>query len=41
MKTGLYSIFHNYELNRIFSLFPLPTSLFPVPVIRCSLFPNT
>ncbi|NEO42491.1 MAG: hypothetical protein F6J90_41720 [Moorea sp. SIOASIH] len=45
MKTGLYSVFHNYELNRIFSLFPLPTSLFPVPCslfpVPCSLFPNT
>ncbi|NEO34961.1 MAG: hypothetical protein F6J90_01030 [Moorea sp. SIOASIH] len=43
-----YSVFHNYKVYRIFSLFPLPSLpllggvrggfLFPVP---CSLFPKT
>ncbi|WP_293092152.1 hypothetical protein [Moorena sp. SIOASIH] len=34
----LYSVFHNYQVHRIFSLFPVPCSLFPVP---CSLFPKS
>ncbi|WP_287265390.1 MULTISPECIES: hypothetical protein [unclassified Moorena] len=25
------SVFHNYKVDRIFFLFPVPCSLFPVP----------
>ncbi|NEO23406.1 MULTISPECIES: hypothetical protein [unclassified Moorena] len=25
------SAFHNYEVHRFFSLFPIPCSLFPIP----------
>ncbi|WP_293107280.1 hypothetical protein [Moorena sp. SIO3I6] len=31
-----YSVFHNYQVHRIFSLLPLTCSLLP---LTCSLFP--
>ncbi|WAN70003.1 hypothetical protein BJP36_38695 [Moorena producens JHB] len=34
----MYGGFNNYQVHRIFSVFPAPCSLFPVP---CSLFPKT
>ncbi|NEP50650.1 MAG: hypothetical protein F6K65_18305 [Moorea sp. SIO3C2] len=38
---GSHSIFHTYEVNRIFSRFPIPDSRFPTPDSRfpipCSL----
>ncbi|WP_293062816.1 MULTISPECIES: hypothetical protein [unclassified Moorena] len=34
MTVHTYSVFHNYQVHRIFYLLPVPCSLLPVP---CSL----
>ncbi|NEO24454.1 MAG: hypothetical protein F6J98_09025 [Moorea sp. SIO4G2] len=38
MTVHTYSVFHNYQVHRIFYLLPVPCSLFPV---ACSLFPKS
>ncbi|WP_293118991.1 hypothetical protein [Moorena sp. SIO4G3] len=37
-----YSVSHSYEVNKIFHLLPLPSSLFPLPysLLRGSLLPT-
>ncbi|WP_424102147.1 hypothetical protein [Moorena producens] len=37
MKLHTYSVFHNYQVHRIFSLFPLTCSQIRCSQIRCSL----
>ncbi|WP_293064452.1 MULTISPECIES: hypothetical protein [unclassified Moorena] len=38
IKIIVYSVFHNYQVHRIFCLLPIPCSLLPTP---CSLKPKT
>ncbi|NEO62890.1 MAG: hypothetical protein F6J98_21600 [Moorea sp. SIO4G2] len=37
ISSNVYSVFHNYQVNMILHLFPIPYSLRPTP---CSLLPT-